>query len=342
MEVRLGGFIRTVNEEGLVDFIEEYFQKNTKEDFYRDCRCSLEKAVGSFEALKKIDGGKLVHKGHIVRKSQGISLANHFCYFREELGTLDTRSPISAFESRDSIKKLVKRVSRLRRNSNNLSDRGILQDAGLTNSRQRLGNFLPAVAKAVYEYFAPIEGANILDMSAGWGGRVVGAMSSKYNYNYWGVDPSDKSLESNSKLISLLNVSDRAGLIQKPFEETGGDFEDDFFDIAFTSPPYFKKEIYAEDSTQSCNRYSEYEAWLYEFLKPSFEIVYKKLKKDRYMIINIADVRIKGTIYPLELDTVRIAKEVGFEHKDTLRMIMGKMPNLKSQGKQEPVFCFYK
>jgi hypothetical protein len=40
------------------------------------------------------------------------------------------------------------------------------------------------------------------------------------------------------------------------------------YDLIFTSPPYFDKEIYAADESQSYVRYPDYKKWLFEWLIP--------------------------------------------------------------------------
>jgi len=47
-------------------------------------------------------------------------------------------------------------------------------------------NFLPIRAKAIYERFCP-ENGYVYDYSAGFGGRMLGALSSKNNYTYIAV-----------------------------------------------------------------------------------------------------------------------------------------------------------
>ena len=51
---------------------------------------------------------------------------------------------------------------------------------------------------------------------------------------------------------------------------------------------------------QSFKAYGEYEDWRDNFLKPTLTTIYQYLKKDRYILWNIADIKIgENTYYPL-------------------------------------------
>ena len=128
-------------------------------------------------------------------------------------------------------------------------------------------------------------------------------------------------------------------------------------DISFTSPPYFNREQYSQDENQSFKAYGEYEDWRDNFLKPTLTTIYEYLKNDRYILWNIADIKIgKSVYYPLEQDSIDILKELGCEYKGKLKMLMTRMVGLdpsksgiknavKHNGKAykyEPIFVFHK
>ena len=141
--------------------------------------------------------------------------------------------------------------------------------------------------------------------------------------------------------MRFLNVEDRAEVVHLPFEDSEDKLTGQY-DLCFTSPPYFKKEIYSDEANQSCNRYGDIEEWKEGFLKKSFEIVLRKLKNNSYMLINIADVKIKSATYPLEDITIETGKEVGFKYKGFKLMEMSKLPGLKKKYKTEKIFIFKK
>jgi len=128
-------------------------------------------------------------------------------------------------------------------------------------------------------------------------------------------------------------------------------------DFVFTSPPYFNREQYSEDEGQSFKAYSEYEDWRDNFLRPTLTTAYEYLRRDRYILWNIASIKIgTDTWYDLEGDSRKILEELGCEYKGKLKMLMTRMVGLdpsksgilnsvKHQNKAykfEPIFVFYK
>ena len=251
-------------------------------------------------------------------------------------------------------------------------------------------NFPALTAKWIYENYTKHidtdEPLHIYDSSSGWGGRIIGAMSSRKKIHYIGTDPNpdnfldelgisryeyvakfynDKCVDDYSdKLTSFFDVEkqgntyelfqDGSELISNnpKFQKYKGKL-----DISFTSPPYFNREQYSQDETQSFKAYGEYEDWRDNFLRPTLTTIYEYLKNDRYILWNIADIKIgENTYYPLEQDSIDILNELGCEYKGKLKMLMTRMVGLdptssgiknavEYEGKHykfEPIFVFHK
>jgi hypothetical protein len=251
-------------------------------------------------------------------------------------------------------------------------------------------NFPALTAKWIYENYTnhidQSEPLVIYDSSSGWGGRILGAMSSRKPIHYVGTDPNPDNYISelgktryeyvadfyNSQCID--DYSDTLTTFFKVEKQsnTYDVFRDgselikhnpDFqkykgkLDIAFTSPPYFNREQYSQDTNQSFKAYSEYEDWRDNFLRPTLTTIYEYLKNDRYILWNIADIKIGESLYyPLEQDSIDVLTELGCEYKGKLKMLMTRMVGLdpsksgiknavKHQGKiykYEPIFVFRK
>ena len=90
--------------------------------------------------------------------------------------------------------------------------------------------------------------------------------------------------------------------------------KDKSVNLIVTSPPYFKKEIYSDEQTNSCNAYPEYGQWVNNFLHPMILKTYESLKDDCFYLLNIEDVKINNIIYSLVNDSVEYGKKIGFEH----------------------------
>ena len=244
-------------------------------------------------------------------------------------------------------------------------------------------NFPPLTARYLYEKYTDHieqdEPLNIYDPSSGWGGRILGAMSSLKRIHYIGTDPNtdnfidelgitryeyvadffnNKVLETNSFWEEEQNTFH---IFQEGSEHIGKhpDFQQykGKLDMVFTSPPYFDREQYSTDEEQSYKAYPQYDDWRDNFLKPTLTNAYESLRNDRYLLWNIADIKIGTDKYhPLEQDSIDIVKSLGGQYKGKLKMLMTRMIGLdpSSSGiknsvklngeyyKYEPIFIFHK
>jgi hypothetical protein len=251
-------------------------------------------------------------------------------------------------------------------------------------------NFPALTAKWIYEHFTSHieqdEPLHIYDSSSGWGGRILGAMSTRKKTHYVGTDPNPDNFipelgisryEYAAKFYNDNCVDDFSESFTKFFdvEKQGNTYElfqdgseliqhnpkfqkyKGKLDLSFTSPPYFNREQYSQDENQSFKAYGEYDDWRDNFLRPTLTTIYEYTKNDRYVLWNIADIKIgKDTYYALEKDSIDILKELGCEYKGKLKMLMTRMVGLdptktgiknavKHDGKAykfEPIFVFYK
>ena len=247
-------------------------------------------------------------------------------------------------------------------------------------------NFPPLTAKYLYEKFTKhVQNQDrivVYDPSSGWGGRILGAMSVRSNtpIHYIGTDPNtDHSIDGDSTkyadLANFYNAAKNAGVLfqdahtfdiyqlgsevireNKGFRKYRGKV-----DMVFTSPPYFAKEAYSEDPTQSYKKFGQYEAWRDGFLRPTLETAVEWLNNDRYLLWNIADAKFGPDMLPLEGDSRSILESLGMVYKGVLKMSLAQMPGgnrldtetglpkaknfCKVNGiwlKYEPIFVFYK
>ncbi len=197
---------------------------------------------------------------------------------------------------------------------------------------QCVSNFRPTAAAVLYSHFA-FPGAMVWDMSMGYGGRILGAITA--DINYVGTDPAEKTFKGLTEIKRDFARPNRHYFLNKCGSEV---FEpkENTLDFAFTSPPYFNWEQYGEEEGQSFNQYSGNEEWNNGFLRKTIQNAYKGLKKGCHMGLNVANIKSHKTF---EDDTVRIAVEEGFEHTDTYKL---QLSSQESGAKYEPVFIFKK
>lgn len=236
-------------------------------------------------------------------------------------------------------------------------------------------NFPPLTAKFLYEYYTQhVQGkVTIYDPSSGWGGRILGAMSSQRRTHYVGTDPNPDNF------IDELGIS-RYEYVANFFNDNCvGEFDDpntchifqsgsenisehpDFqqykgnLDFVFTSPPYFNREQYSQDENQSFKKFGAYEDWKENFLRPTLTNAYNSLKNDRYLAWNIANIKVPRGYIELEEDSKKILEELGAEYKGKWKMLMSRMIGIDNETetlnsvqfkgshvKYEPIFIFYK
>jgi hypothetical protein len=190
--------------------------------------------------------------------------------------------------------------------------KGLLGPMMLVLGTQACSNFRPAYAMSLYREFCGKD-SMVLDTSTGYGGRLVGAMASGVVKKYVGVDPNTLTHKGNKKMVSDLGWGESVELINKPVEDLkSGDFEIDGFDFAFTSPPYFTKEHYSEEKTQSWKRYPTATNWREGFLLPMLKFQHDLLKKGAVSVVNIADVKVKGELFECVKWCIQDAEDVGF------------------------------
>jgi hypothetical protein len=215
----------------------------------------------------------------------------------------------SLYDSFKDDKKLRKAIKWHLESSN--VGQGYLGTMSLVSGTQACSNFRPAFARYLYERYAP-EGATVFDSSTGYGGRLTGFLASHCK-QYIGVDPNVPTFKANLELARCLGAHKVVRLFNEAIEDFDAEPFKEHCDFAFTSPPYFVKEQYSADSTQSCVRYPDYMSWLEGFLRPMLLRQYLVLKAGCLNIVNIEDVTVHNETYGLVDPTIEIAKQIGFE-----------------------------
>jgi hypothetical protein len=182
----------------------------------------------------------------------------------------------------------------------------------LTRNAQAPSNFRPGYALSLLRRFAPA-GGSVFDASAGYGGRLVGFLAS-HCAEYVGVEPASITYDGNLRLAGdLCPDSKSVELVRAPAEDVELDLVRDRFDVALTSPPYFSKEHYSDEPTQSWRRYPDPAAWRDGFLVPLLRLQHAALRAGGVNVLNIADVEVDRQTVPLVEWTLDAAREAGFE-----------------------------
>lgn len=131
-----------------------------------------------------------------------------------------------------------------------------------------------------------LAGLNWLDISAGWGDRLLVAMALKMNYQ--GFDPNQALIPAHQKMIADFGDASRHRVDPIPFEQA--ELANEAYDVVLSSPPYFDLEIYAPGEVgQSIVSFPNRELWLREFLFASLRKAWSALKPGGHLILHLGD-----------------------------------------------------
>ncbi len=211
----------------------------------------------------------------------------------------------------------------------------IIRSLSFANGLGKVTMYRPLMAKKVVAYLAKqlgVKEVRVLDVCAGWGGRMVGAKSaespsfagvspsvagglrgelvSPLKVHYTGIDPCEKTYAALRAIRDELGLT-HVTLIHKPAEvalqQSLGTY-----DIALTSPPYYNLELYSDEPTQSVQA-GGYQAWLETFLKPVIQGVIRHGVK--YSCWSVKNFKTDKK-YDLLDDVIRIHGEHGWRLLD--------------------------
>ena len=198
-------------------------------------------------------------------------------------------------------------------------------------------NFSPLVVRYLYEKYLPKNGGIVYDPCSGWGGRLMGAICSSKNIQYIGCDVNSNIFQSRSyeRIGEFIEeeIGRKSNYKVHQISSTRFNETDDYkthkgkIDLILTSPPYFNQEQYSTDKEQSYNLYPSYEEWINGYIKETFQIGYDLLKKGGILLLNIADTK----ELPLELDTLSVMEDIGFDFQYEISMKMKRYLGLDTE-----------
>ena len=213
----------------------------------------------------------------------------------------------------------------------------IIRSLSFANGLGKVTMYRPLMAKKVVSHLMSRDGmtsARVLDVCAGWGGRMIGTKSVELgsvelgSVHYTGIDPCAKTYAALNVIrdeLGLTNVT----LINKPAEVALQNLDPSAaYDIALTSPPYYNLEIYSDEPTQSVAALDGYQAWLNTFLRPVISgIIRLGVKYSCWSVKNFKTDK----KYDLLDDVVRIHAEHGWH---LLEEVVFTMANSRRPGQK--------
>lgn len=147
--------------------------------------------------------------------------------------------------------------------------------------------FKVTLAKTIYSLFTSPNKKRILDISSGWGDRLIAALSIDCD-RYLGFDPNQSLQTAYESIKNTFDIKKVCEIRPEPFEK-GILKVNEKFDVILSSPPYFDFETYSKDEGQSIINYTTYSRWVNEFFLPSMREATKRLDINGYLAIHISD-----------------------------------------------------
>ena len=258
--------------EDLVQYVFNYYRKKG----FPEQKLSDVELVKSFDKLKTLDASEIITNKREIKNSNSTctDIIKHFCWkefysSRKDGGV----SVIDAFNDDERLMKVIRNRMGWCVSGEDGSERPyvfgindgmILQGIRSSGLGGMISQFKPAVAKFLYQKHVP-EGGIVFDYSAGWGARLLAAMS--LGIRYYGVDPLTSG--ALNRMGRFFNGNDK--VINGTSENVEIYKDIPAVDFIISSPPYFRLEVYSQDKMQCYNQYPEYGIWLEKYFKKTVE-----------------------------------------------------------------------
>jgi hypothetical protein len=302
-----------------------------------------------FKHLKSLlgfDHTKLIEDGVVGSSTHGLALAGSYFAHSMSVRSGNKRTPLEVFNNDDlfalAIQRRIDTVGR-----EQLTENDIRKACKSFSGAHGVSNFRPTAAAAIYERYMPERGGVTWDMSAGWGGRMLGALACKKVRGYIGCDPATETCWSLAVMASeLVNAARRLDrdmgveIYCCGSEDMRPNLHPSSVDFSFSSPPYFSQEKYSDQQAQSYLRFPERQAWLNGFMGATLDNCRFCLKPNGILAVNIANV---STFPDLEQAFIRLATSRGWRLIETLEIALSPMWGTRKPGqewKYEPLFVF--
>jgi tRNA1(Val) A37 N6-methylase TrmN6/DNA-binding CsgD family transcriptional regulator len=306
---------------------------------------SNDEIIKDFTNLKNTNSS-IIEKDHNLAISYQLGVPS-FKYFSPHFyevnsGRRNKTSMLDTFNDDTLLKKVIKN-----RLDGNFNMTGNMLKQGLANSKlaYKASIFNPMVAKYVYDTFTK-DGDIIYDYSAGFGQRLIAAMSVKHSLTYIGVDPMEKSVKSNNDIYAFLKqnipfLNKNAEIICSGSENYFNIKYEGKIALAFSSPPYFNVEKYENNKTQAYHN-ENYVGFINLYWRKTVQNTIKLLKNDGIFAINIAD---DASGFNIGEDMCNVLKEYDLDLIDTYKIQLAKntvFGNKNNNIKYEPIHIFRK
>jgi len=281
------------------------------------------------------------------KQTAGNKLTQHFNsrqFYTVKDNGRNSKSMIEAFSDDDILLKVIRnRLNITYKETFNIHGAMLRQGFRSTRMAAVTSTFNCLVAKHIYTELTPNDGI-VFDFSAGFGHRMLGALASSNNLKYVACDPWTEVVENNKRMAKFIGAKDRAKIwnvgseVWVPPKALLGTV-----DLAFSSPPYFDKEVYDNGENGQAYGNRTFEEFISEWWKPTLRTIITLLKPEGKLAINMVE--------PMIDDLLKVAQEMGFKesHRYHLQMSRSHFEKAKKLGdrakgsfKAEPIIVLHR
>jgi len=282
-----------VHVSGLIDGLEFPYREYSEVQLRRDWQRLLTETENfeeeKWEAKRVPSVSDFTYLGEyrIIKGSNyGLKVSDHFTQAqRMRCGFSGGGSPYSQWNRKGERRTFLRPLFTLEGIIRGQVNNRVLYD-GLRLDSYMASQFKPSVVKSVYRAF---NARSVLDLSMGWGDRLVGFLASEAT-SYVGIDPNTALHPLYEGIRDYCARDKQTEFLCACAEDV--DLGVRRFDFVFTSPPYFDRERYSDEDTQSWKRYPSEDSWLNGFLFRALQNAWDHLDEGGRIAINISDVKI--------------------------------------------------
>lgn len=165
---------------------------------------------------------------------------------------------------------------------------------GCIVQRKGVSWFKPQWAAKIYQQFCSNKTNPVVwDPSAGFGARQLAFASLFKNGTYIACEPAKLTYSDNinlSKNISQINLDFKSQILNHGSEINFIDnisIKEESCDLVFTSPPFFDREKYFDESGQCWRDHNTKELWIKNYVIPTVLNAQKLLKENAYLVLHL-------------------------------------------------------
>jgi len=267
------------------------FKKFNKKGKYPYKKITKSMALEDFNKLKKVDESNW-------RSIKGIRMVDYGTYKLRVRTKYRGKSNVERWNMTSPREKMLGFAQRLHEGSYNAKGKvkpeEIIRSA-ISLAWSTINSMRPAYAMNMYKAHGA---TRVLDITAGWGARMVGAMAA--NIDYIGIDSNTKLRPAYNKIKNLMKKEgkSKSNVVLKFQKAETVDFSKlGYYDFVFTSPPYEYLELYegmqkydgevgqASSGLKLKGRPEFYD----KFLIPTLKSAYKYLPKGKFLCLNMPE-----------------------------------------------------